>query len=171
MVSFLIGGLITMLIMRMLAEMAVAQPVVGSFYIYARQALGRRGGFVTGWMYWYFFVVVVAVETVAGGRIVHLWLPQVPLWILSLGLLLALTATNLVSAKSFGEFGIGSPRSRSLPSWFSGVGLLWITGLWPESTPGLSNLVDHGGFAPLGWECCVGRCGAVRLLSIPARRS
>ena len=102
-VSFLIGGLITMLIMRMLAEMAVAQPVVGSFYIYARQALGRRGGFVTGWMYWYFFVVVVAVETVAGGRIVHLWLPQVPLWILSLGLLLALTATNLVSAKSSGE--------------------------------------------------------------------
>lgn len=151
-VSFLIGGLITMLIMRMLAEMAVAQPVVGSFYIYARQALGRRGGFVTGWMYWYFFVVVVAVETVAGGRIVHLWLPQVPLWILSLGLLLALTATNLVSAKSFGEF----------EYWFSSIkvvaivvflalGLLWITGLWPESTPGLSNLVDHGGFAPLGW--------------------
>lgn len=151
-VSFLIGGLITMLIMRMLAEMAVAQPVVGSFYIYARQALGRRGGFVTGWMYWYFFVVVVAVETVAGGRIVHLWLPQVPLWILSLGLLLALTATNLVSAKSFGEF----------EYWFSSIkvvaivvflalGLLWITGLWPESTPGLSNLLDHGGFAPLGW--------------------
>jgi GABA permease len=78
-VSFFIGGLITMLIMRMLAEMAVAQPVVGSFYVYARQALGRRGGFVTGWMYWYFFVVVVAVEAVAGGRILQLWLPAVPL--------------------------------------------------------------------------------------------
>jgi len=71
-VSFLIAGIITLLIMRMLAEMAVAQPVVGSFYVYARQALGRRGGFVTGWMYWYFFVIVVAVEAVAGGRILHL---------------------------------------------------------------------------------------------------
>ena len=151
-VSFLIGGLITMLIMRMLAEMAVAQPVVGSFYIYARQALGRRGGFVTGWMYWYFFVVVVAVETVAGGRIVHLWLPQVPLWILSLGLLLALTATNLVSAKSFGEFEYWFSSIKVVAIVvFLGLGLLWITGLWPESTPGLSNLVDHGGFAPLGW--------------------
>lgn len=87
-VSFLIAGIITLLIMRMLAEMAVAQPVVGSFYVYARQALGRRGGFVTGWMYWYFFVIVVAVEAVAGGRILHLWLPAVPLWLLSLGLML-----------------------------------------------------------------------------------
>ncbi|SIR90158.1 amino acid permease [Williamsia sterculiae] len=151
-VSFLIGGLITMLIMRMLAEMAVAQPVVGSFYVYARRALGRRGGFVTGWLYWYFFVVVVAVEAVAGGRIVQLWLPEVPLWVLSLVLMLTLTATNLVSARSFGEF----------EYWFSSikvvaivvflfVGILWITGLWPDSTPGLSNLVDHGGFTPSGW--------------------
>lgn len=151
-VSFLIGGIITVLIMRMLAEMAVARPVVGSFYVYARQALGRRGGFVTGWMYWYFFVIVVAVEAVAGGRIVQLWLPAVPLWALSLGLMLALTATNLVSARSFGEF----------EYWFSSVkviaivvflamGALWITGLWPHSTPGLANLIDHGGFAPLGW--------------------
>lgn len=151
-ISFLIGGLITMLIMRMLAEMATAQPVVGSFYIYARQALGRRGGFVTGWMYWYFFVVVVAVETVAGGRIVHLWLPQVPLWILSLGLLLALTGTNLVSAKSFGEFEYWFSSIKVVAIViFLGLGLLWITGLWPDSTPGLGNLVDHGGFAPLGW--------------------
>lgn len=151
-VSFLIAGIITLLIMRMLAEMAVAQPVVGSFYVYARQALGRRGGFVTGWMYWYFFVIVVAVEAVAGGRILHLWLPAVPLWLLSLGLMLALTASNLVSARSFGEF----------EYWFSSVkviaivvflamGALWITGLWPHSTPGLANLIDHGGFAPLGW--------------------
>lgn len=71
------------------------------------------------------------------------------------------SATNLLSAKSFGEF----------EYWFSSIkvvaivvflalGLLWITGLWPESTPGLSNLVDHGGFAPLGW-------GAVLAAAVP----
>ncbi|BCI82206.1 GABA permease [Mycolicibacterium sp. TY66] len=151
-VSFLIAGIITLLIMRMLAEMAVAQPVVGSFYVYARQALGRRGGFVTGWMYWYFFVIVVAVEAVAGGRILHLWLPAVPLWVLSLGLMLALTASNLVSARSFGEFEYWFSSVKVIAIVvFLGMGALWITGLWPHSTPGLANLIDHGGFAPLGW--------------------
>ncbi|WAJ42832.1 amino acid permease [Mycobacterium sp. Aquia_216] len=151
-VSFLIGGLITMLIMRMLAEMAVAQPVVGSFYVYARQALGRRGGFVTGWMYWYFFVVVVAVEAVAGGRILRLWLPAIPLWLLSLVLMLALTATNLMSARMFGEFEYWFSSIKVIAIVvFLGLGALWITGLWPHSTPGLAHLFDHGGFAPMGW--------------------
>ncbi|OSC42894.1 amino acid permease [Mycobacterium decipiens] len=151
-VSFLIGGLITMLIMRMLAEMAAAQPVVGSFYVYARQALGPRAGFVTGWMYWYFFVVVVAVETVAGGRIVQLWVPAIPLWMLSLVLLLALTATNLVSVRSFGEFEYWFSSIKVIAIVvFLGLGLLWVMGLWPAATPGLAKLVDYGGFAPMGW--------------------
>ncbi|MFP5312481.1 MAG: amino acid permease, partial [Actinomycetes bacterium] len=128
-ISFAIGGIITLLLMRMLAEMAVARPVVGSFYVYARQALGQRAGFATGWMYWYFFVIVVAVEAIAGGRIIQLWVPDIPLWILSLGLMVLLSATNLVSARSFGEF----------EYWFSSIkvvaiivflfiGVLWITG-------------------------------------------
>ncbi len=151
-VSFLIAGCITILIMRMLAEMAVAKPALGSFYVYAREALGQRGGFAVGWMYWYFFVIVVAVEAVAGGRILQLWVPSAPLWILSLGLIVLLTCTNLVSARSYGEF----------EYWFSSIkviaivlflaaGILYLTGAWPHSEPGLQNLVSHGGFAPLGW--------------------
>jgi GABA permease len=34
---------------------------------------------------------------------------------------------------------------------FLGMGVLWLTGLWPDSTPGPQNLVAHGGFTPLGW--------------------
>ena len=151
-ISFLIAGIITMLIMRMLAEMAVARPVVGSFYVYARQALGGRAGFATGWMYWYFFVIVVAVEAVAGGRILHLWLPMVPLWLLSLTLMVALTATNMVSARSYGEFEYWFSSIKVVAiALFLGMGVLWLTGLWPESTPGLQNLFAHGGFTPLGW--------------------
>ena len=62
--------------MRMLGEMASAMPAVGSFYEYARLAFGERrrsgelAGFLTGWMYWYFWVIVVAVETVAGAHLV-----------------------------------------------------------------------------------------------------
>ncbi len=151
-VSFLIAGIITVLIMRMLAEMAVNRPAVGSFYVYARESLGRRGGFAVGWMYWYFFVIVVAVEAVAGGRILQLWMPSIPLWVLSLALMLLLTGTNMVSARSYGEF----------EYWFSSIkvvaimlflvaGILWICGALPSSTPGLGNLVNHGGFAPMGW--------------------
>jgi GABA permease len=36
--SFVITGLLVMLVMRMLGEMAVALPAVGSFYEYARLA-------------------------------------------------------------------------------------------------------------------------------------
>ncbi len=178
-VSFLIAGVITLLLMRMLGEMAVARPVVGSFYVYARQALGQRAGFTTGWMYWYFFVIVVAVEAIAGARIIQLWYPMVPLWILSLGLMLLLTATNMVSARSFGEF----------EYWFSSIkvvaivlflafGVLWITGLWPHSTPGLGNLVSHGGFTPLGWGAvlaavvpCVAFYTGAEIITIAAAES
>src|SRR6202789_3061427 len=40
--SFLLTGLLVVLVMRMLAEMAVAIPAVGSFYEYARLAFADR---------------------------------------------------------------------------------------------------------------------------------
>ena len=58
--SFVITGLLVVLVMRMLGEMAVALPAVGSFYEYARLAFadrpraGELAGFLSGWMYWYF---------------------------------------------------------------------------------------------------------------------
>ncbi|WP_205660581.1 amino acid permease [Amycolatopsis antarctica] len=178
-VSFLIAGVITILIMRMLAEMTVARPALGSFYIYAREALGKRAGFAVGWMYWYFFVIVVAVEAVAGGRILQLWLPDIPLWILSLGLLLILTATNMASARSYGEF----------EYWFSSIkvvaivvflflGALYLFGIWPGSDGGVGNLVSHGGFAPMGTGAvlaavvpCVGFYTGAEIVTIAAAES
>jgi len=77
-----------------------SRPVVGSFQVYAREATGRRAGFATGWMYWHFFVIVVAVEAVAGGRILHLYLPMIPLWLLCLAGL-----PEMMSTRS-GEYGL-----------------------------------------------------------------
>lgn len=82
--SFLITGGLVVLVMRMLGEMACAMPAVGSFYEYARLAFGsqrgpgRLAGFLTGWMYWYFWVIVVALEAVAGAKLVQFWLPDTP---------------------------------------------------------------------------------------------
>ena len=155
--SFLITGVIVVLVMQMLGEMACALPAVGSFYEYARlawsdrPAFGELAGFLTGWMYWYFWVIVVALEAVAGATIVQFWLPNVPSWSISLTLLVLLTLTNLVSAKSFGEFEF----------WFASIkvaaimvflflGGLYVLGLWPGVSASVINLTAHGGFAPKG---------------------
>jgi GABA permease len=156
-VSFAITGLLVVLVMRMLGEMAVALPAVGSFYEYARQAwsdrpaLGGLAGFLTGWMYWYFWVMVVAMEAVAGADLVRFWLPDVPPWIVSLSLLVALTITNVISVKSFGEFEfwLSSVKVAAI-TVFLFLGALFVAGLWPHAALSVANLTSHGGFAPNG---------------------
>ncbi|HZZ87901.1 MAG TPA: amino acid permease, partial [Caulobacteraceae bacterium] len=102
--SFLLTGLLVVLVIRMLGELATALPAAGSFYEYARLALGDLAGFVTGWMYWYFWVGVVAFEAIAGADLIRFWLPQAPQWLLALGLMLLMTAANLRSVRAYGEF-------------------------------------------------------------------
>ena len=63
------------MVMRMLAEMAVANPSTGSFADYARTALGDWAGFSVGWLYWYFWVIVVGFEAIAGAKIIQYWCP------------------------------------------------------------------------------------------------
>jgi GABA permease len=155
--SFVITGLLVVLVMRMLGEMAVALPAVGSFYEYARlawsdrPALGELAGFLTGWMYWYFWVIVVALEAVAGAGLIRFWLPNAPAWFVSLALLLSLTLTNLVSVKSFGEFEFwfASIKVAAIVGFLVLAGV-YVLGLWPGVAPSVVNLTAHGGFAPNG---------------------
>ncbi|CAJ0819315.1 GABA permease [Ralstonia flaminis] len=101
--SYLLAGIVVLFVMRMLGEMALAHPGIGSFTEYTRLGLGNWAGFTNGWLYWYFWVIVVAVEAVAGGAILQRWIP-LPVWVIGLALLTALTAVNLMSVKSYGEF-------------------------------------------------------------------
>jgi GABA permease len=152
--AFLIYGLtgiLVALVMRMLGEMASAQPTTGSFTDYTRMAFGNWAGFSTGWMYWYFWVIVVGFEAVVGGQIINGWLPAVPAWALALGLMLVMTSVNLLSVSSFGE----------AEYWFAGIKIiailafiavttLYVLGVIPHSTASFDNLTDHGGFFPHG---------------------
>ncbi len=155
--SFVITGLLVVLVMRMLAEMAAALPAVGSFYEYARLAwgdrprLGELAGFLTGWMYWYFWVIVVALEAVAGAGLVRFWLPDIPTWFVSLALLLLLTLTNLFSVRAFGEFEFwfASIKVAAIVVFLVVAGA-YVLGLWPGVGPAVANLTAHGGFAPNG---------------------
>ncbi len=49
--AYLFAGLLVVMIMRMLAEMAVATPDTGSFSTYADKAIGRWAGYTIGWLY------------------------------------------------------------------------------------------------------------------------
>ncbi len=55
--AYLFAGLLVVMIMRMLAEMAVATPDTGSFSTYADKAIGRWAGYTIGWLYWWFWVL------------------------------------------------------------------------------------------------------------------
>lgn len=158
-ISFLITGILIILVMRMLGEMASSLPVVGSFYEYARSAFREQprkaefAGFMTGWMYWYFWVIVVAIEAIAGAKLIQFWLPNIPSWEISLTLMALLTITNLFSVKSYGEFEF----------WFSSIKVaaivvflflsgLFLLGMWPnQQAVGLGEMLNHGGFMPNGW--------------------
>ncbi|WP_367431186.1 amino acid permease [Streptomyces celluloflavus] len=150
--SYALTGLLVVLVMRMLGEMAAASPTSGSFSAYADRALGRWAGFTIGWLYWFFWSVVLAVEATAAAAILTGWVPAVPQWAWALLVMIVLTGTNLVSVGSFGEFEF----------WFAGikvvaivvfivVGALAIFGLPPgHEAVGLTNLTGQGGFLPNG---------------------
>jgi GABA permease len=150
-ISFLITGGLVVLVMRMLGEMAVAQPSDGSFYDYARTALGDLAGFLTGWMYWYFWVIVVAIEAIAGADLIRFWLPGAPQWLLALGLMVGMTLSNLTSVRAYGEFEfwLASVKVAAIVL-FLVVGGLFVAGVWPGWTPHVANLTAHGGFLPHG---------------------
>ena len=109
-ITYALSGVLIIMVMRMLAEMAVANPSTGSFADYSRDALGHWAGFSVGWLYWYFWVIVVGFEAIAGAKIVQYWL-DVPLWLCALAFMVLMTATNLFSVKSYGEFEF----------WFAGI--------------------------------------------------
>ncbi|GGO80950.1 amino acid permease [Wenjunlia tyrosinilytica] len=152
-ISYALAGVLVVLVMRMLGEMAAANPTSGSFSAYADRALGRWAGFTIGWLYWFFWVVVLAVEATAGAAILTDWIPAVPQWAFALIVMALLTATNLSSVGSYGEFEF----------WFAGIkvvaiaafiviGGLAVFGVLPGTDAvGTSNLLDHGGFLPNGF--------------------
>lgn len=148
--SYALGGALVILVMRMLGEMATASPALGSFMEYARTALGGWAGYTIGWLYWYFWVGVVAFEGVAGAKILRLWLPGVPQWVFSLLLMALLTATNLISTRSFGEteFWLASVKIVTIVVFLT-FGTLFALGLWPDASRTVSN-VALDGFAPNG---------------------
>ena len=60
-------------IMRALGELLTYRPVAGSFATYAEEFVGPFAGFVTGWSYWFMWVVTAMAELTAIGIYVRFW--------------------------------------------------------------------------------------------------
>ena len=150
--SFAIAGFIILLVMRMISEMAIAVDGVQTFPDFARAGLGHLAGFMSGWLYWYFWVVVVAIEAIAGAQIIHGWFPMLSELGIGIALMALLTAVNLMSARAYGEFEF----------WFSSIKVAaiivfilvcaaWAFGFSSGGGATFGNLTEHGGFVPNGW--------------------
>ncbi|MGF6887570.1 GABA permease [Nocardia sp. GAS34] len=154
--SYAVAGVLVLCVLRALGEMVVAgsvgaeRPAAGSIAEYARISLGPFAGFTVGWLYWYLYVVLVGAEAVAGAAILKSWI-DLPSWLLAAALLVTMTAVNLISVRSFGEFEF----------WFASIkvaaivvflilGVSYVLGLWPHGHGGFGNLTAHGGPMPHG---------------------
>jgi GABA permease len=149
-ISYAIAGLIIFLIMRMLGEMAVARPGLGSFAEYAALSLGHWAGFMTGWLYWYFWVITVGFETIAGASLLHAWIAA-PSWLIGLVLITVMTGTNLMSVRAYGEFEFWFAALKiTAIGLFIVIGLVFVFGLGPGPEAAWRTALGHGGFFPKG---------------------
>jgi len=150
--SYLIGGCVIFFIMRMLGEMAVDNPVSGSFSSYANTYWHEFVGFLSGWNYWMNYVIVSMVELTAVGIYINYWLPDVPQWLSALICLIIITVINLINVKLYGEFEFCTAIIKVVAICCMIIFGIYIIctdmGTFPEN---LSNLWSHGGYLPNGW--------------------
>jgi GABA permease/aromatic amino acid permease len=152
-ITYLVAGVIVVLVMRMLGEMASVSPETGSFSAYASRFIGRWAGTSVGWLYWWYWGIVVGIEATAAAAIIDSWIPAVPQWASALAVTVLFLAVNLFSVRSFGEFEF----------WFSSIkvativvfiffGVLLIFHIVPNQTASVFNLLgtNTGGFLPFG---------------------
>lgn len=146
-------GVIMFFIMKALGEMGIHKPVAGSFSQYAYDYMGPLAGYITGWNYWFLWVVTCMAEITAVGIYMQYWFPSVPRWVWVLVALVVMATINLLSVKAYGE----------LEFWFALIKVVTIVGMIIVGlgtiilgignrgiATGISNLWSHGGLFPYG---------------------
>ncbi|MDF7630709.1 amino acid permease [Erwiniaceae bacterium L1_55_4] len=151
--GYMIGGMAIFVIMRSLGEMAIKNPVSGSFSRYARDFLGPLSGYLTGWTYWFMWVVTCMAEITAVGIYMHIWVPDTPNWVWALAALVTMASVNFFAVKFYGEFEFWFAMIKIVTILLmivSGVGAI-IFGFGNHGiATGISNLWSNGGFLPYG---------------------
>ncbi|MGC5327351.1 amino acid permease [Brevibacillus sp. SYSU BS000544] len=150
-IAYAIGGLMLLVVMSALGEMASAYPSLDIRKL-IQKALGPKVSFIMGWMYWINWVLVMAVEIVAAGSFLQFWFASTPLWLLALLVGAGLILLNITHVKNYGE----------LEFWLAGIKVLCLVvfillggyllfGPSTGATSPFANYTAHGGFLPNGW--------------------
>lgn len=149
-VAYLIAGIIVVLVMQMLGELAAARPASGSFATYARQAHGHWAGFTLGWLYWFMLIMVLGAEMTGAAAIMGAWF-NVPQWIPALICVIFFAVVNFAQVRGFGEFEFWFAFIKvAVILLFLIIGVLLIFGLLPgHPFVGTSNFLSQG-FMPNG---------------------
>ncbi|KPC58964.1 amino acid permease [Streptomyces chattanoogensis] len=152
--AYAVSGALVMLIMRMLGEMAAANPASGSFSVHAERSIGPWAGFTVGWMFSALLCVAVAAEALGAADIMTQWFPATEPWMWVLLFMMVFTGTNLAAVSNFGEFEFWFAALKvAAIAIFLVLGVLAICGVLPGTeAPGASHLTGDGGFLPHGTD-------------------
>jgi AAT family amino acid transporter len=155
--SYLIGALITLLLMGCMAEMTVAHPTSGSFGAWAEFYLSPLVGLLVRFAYWAGVVFAIGTEITAIAVYMRFWFPAVPGWIWICGFTLALVLANAFNVRLFGtiEYGFSALKIAAILAFL-------VLGAWlvfsaargaatgGEAAIGFQNYTAFGGFFPRG---------------------
>lgn len=160
--AFAGAGLLVFLIMRMLGEMLVEEPVSHSYSYFAHRYWGRFAGFFAGWNTIALYVLVGMLELSAAGHFVQFWWPAFPTWATAAIGLVLINGLNLINVRMYGE----------AEFWFALIKVVAVIGMigfgayvlvahYGQPGVGVSNLWAYGGFAPNGFAGVVMALGVV----------
>lgn len=150
--AYLIVGTALFFVMRALGELLLSNTGYTSFTDFATEYIGPWAGYVTGWTYWFCWIMTAMADIIAVGIYAQYWF-DVPQWLPALVCVVILLVLNLLTVKLFGE----------LEFWFSLIkvvtivaliivgGYMILTGVQTGAGhASVSNLWAHGGFFPNG---------------------
>ena len=153
--GYLLAGIVAFIVLRALGEMAVHEPVAGSFAAYANTYVGPLAGYMVGWGYWTYWIVVGIAEVTAVGIYMGIWFPEIPQWIWALSSIVMLGLINFIAVKVFGEFEFWFALIKvvAIVAMIALGGSVILFGFTNDWQPlGLNNLWQHGGFFPNGFS-------------------
>lgn len=135
-ITYILGGVLVYFILFALSEMTVANPDVGSFRTFAEQAFGRGTGFVVGWVYWTGMILAMSSEAMAVSILVRVWIPGIPVAIMGVLVIIAVTLLNLLGADRLSklESGLAAVKLAAIGSFII-IAILLIAGILTGGKP------------------------------------
>ncbi|MCI1858528.1 MAG: amino acid permease [Sporolactobacillus sp.] len=100
--AYLLIGMSLFFVMRAMGELLLSNSHYLSFTDFTTDYLGPWAGFVTGWTYWFCWIMTAMADLTAVGKYVRFWF-DIPQWIPAFLCLLILTVLNLMTVRMFGE--------------------------------------------------------------------